>query len=313
MDINFTITKYGVYGGGLNKPFQYFGKIISDHLRADGIESSLTEVLIIFAYPLTSRKNQSSDYKTWFGELPYIRFAKNRTAVTVTLPFCDATQKPLRTELDAVFRKTAEAFELIESKRKRSDLFETALILSSLAGLQKQLNPEDVEAANGVYELQYRASRIEKNRCDRLGRENENAGLSRLIYDIRFYYHFENIGNRCFYPYANEFCDEILQKLRDRKFKLPRYSHIYVMVSDTLENAMYHATRLENWYVYGLAVLENPENYAARGETDKKRIVFDLLKNGLIDVAKTDTLDIVTLNEVLDEVEKKHFCANITE
>ena len=134
-------------------------------------------------------------------------------------------------------------------------------------------------------------------------REQANEEKKRLIYDLRFYYHFYNIERFYFAPYDSRFCDKILEKLRQRKFRLPHYTHL-ISVSDTFENALYYAARAANWHVYGIAVLENYADYAAKKETEKKQIVFNLIKQGLYGIAKIDKLDIETLDEVLEEGEQ---------
>ena len=106
-------------------------------------------------------------------------------------------------------------------------------------------------------------------------------------------------------PYSLKFCNKVVIKLREAKFRLPNYDHLYIIASDTFENAIYKATRGSDWFVYGITVLENYKNYTALKEEDKKRVVFDLIKQGLHDIAKIDSLDISTLNKVLDETEKE--------
>jgi len=145
------------------------------------------------------------------------------------------------------------------------------------------------------------ARRIE----ERNERENRNIENKKAIRDIRFYYHFKNVGYRYFDSYDNDFCDKILTKLREKKFKLPDYTHLYVIVSDSFQNALYETVRSENWFICGIAVLKDYKDYPKKNEAEKKRIVFNLIKEGLLDIAKIDKLDIETLNDVLDEVESE--------
>jgi hypothetical protein len=51
-----------------------------------------------------------------------------------------------------------------------------------------------------------------------------------------------------------------------------------------------------------MAVIENFADYPAKQEIEKQRIVFDLLQQGLNDVAVIDKLDLQILSETLDEV-----------
>ncbi|GAA3977898.1 hypothetical protein GCM10022246_32720 [Pedobacter ginsengiterrae] len=102
-----------------------------------------------------------------------------------------------------------------------------------------------------------------------------------MVYDLRFMYYLPNVDKFYFSPYENRFRERILEKLREKKFRLPNYTHLYIMISDTFENSLYHAIRAENWFVYGIAVLENFADYPAKQEIEKQRIVFDLIKQGL--------------------------------
>ncbi|WP_203558378.1 hypothetical protein, partial [Bacteroides sp. 224] len=81
-------------------------------------------------------------------------------------------------------------------------------------------------------------------------------------------------------------------------------THILINVSDTFENALSHAMKVYNWQGFGLAVYKNYADFPTKTEIEKRRIVFDLIKQGLNDIAEVDKLDRKTLNEVLDEVEK---------
>lgn len=74
-----------------------------------------------------------------------------------------------------------------------------------------------------------------------------------------------------------------------------------------IKNALFQATRPLNWFVYGIAVFENYTDYPTMREVDKKRIVFDLIKQGLHDIAEVDKLDTEILDEVLDEAKYEIF------
>ena len=65
-------------------------------------------------------------------------------------------------------------------------------------------------------------------------------------------------------------------------------------------------SKIYNWEGFGIVVYENYKDYSTKNKTEKQRIVFDLIKQGLNDMAEIDKLDKKTLNEVLDEVEKSN-------
>ena len=306
MKIRYMIVKPNTYGT-LGRPFNYFGEILSDHLESCGIESSLEELEITLAQPATNKKSNDETverYKDWFNQLPYSRFSKKRTAFSITIQLCNSHGKSIPLELDSLFEKTVEVFSVIESKEKKAECFNTERIREAISSLQKDLIHENLDKFNDRYDLYYRDVIIKRNLQDRINRENSTLEATRLIYDIRLYHRFTNLLKVDFTSHF-EICKEILAKLRNRKFKLPGYSHIYIQVSDTWENALAQATALESWYRYGLAVLENPTDYPNKPDAQKKRITFELIKTGLTDIAKIDHLDITILSQVLNEVEKE--------
>lgn len=298
MWINFTRTIYGTsYGGGLEEPFQYMGRIISDRFQNKKIEFPYQEIEINLGF-LSSHKNEKA--LEWYNKLPIYYRGKNM--VRITLPMIKKEKS-----LADVFLLIHKAFDIITAKKKKDDVFDADKIKETLLQLEKELQITDMWELSNKYKNLLRQETIDRIIKERNIREQTNDEKKRLIYDLRFMYNFENIEKLYFSPYSEQFCNRILNKLRERKFKLPNYTHLYIQVSDSFENALCHAIRIENWFVYGIAVLKNYTDYALVKEVEKKRIVFDLLKQGLHDIAKIDKLDSQTLNEVLDEVEQDIF------
>lgn len=297
LDIYFSLSKYGTYGFGLDEPFRYMGRIISDKFQAEEIIFPYKEIEIQRAY-FSPKEKKNEKYVSWYNKLPIYYRGKNM--VRVTLPV-EKKEKDLANLFELIYK----AFDIIISKKK--NIWDTDKIKPALNQLEKELQEADLWEVNHTYEMLFRQEAIAKRLQERTIREQTNDEKKRLIYDLRFYYHFEGIGKLYFSPYDNSFCDLILEKLRERKFRLPGYTHLYISVSDSFENSLYHAAGLESWFVYGIAVLENYADYPAKTEVEKQRIVFDLIKQGLNDIAKIDKLDSQTLNEVLAEVEQRIF------
>lgn len=298
MKIHFIKSAYGIYGGGLDEPFRYFGRIISDKFQAEKIEFSFDEIEIQLAS--FSSKVNDPVYIEWYNKLPI--YYRGRKMVRIILPVPHKEK-----ELSDVFELTCRAFDIFASKKKKTDVFDADKVRSTLSDLEKELQSIDLPELSRSYATVLRQETITRRIGERTAREQIDNEKTRLIYDIRFYYSFENVEARYFLPYDNRFCNRILVKLRERKFRLPGYTHLYIMVSDSFENALYRAVKAETWYVYGIAVLENYADYPTMHEDKKKRIVFDLIKQGLNDIAKIDKLDHGTLNEVLNEVENDIF------
>lgn len=298
MYIHFTESRYGSYGGGLEEPFRYLGRIMWDKFQSENINFWFEELEIQLTY--FSPKVKKEEYIEWYNKLPI--YYRGKRMVRVILPVEEGKKT-----LDGIIQLIYRAFDILAAKKKKADVFDTEKSKAALIQLEEELRAKDLWELNNKYKALLRQETIERRYQERETRKQENKENKRLIYDLRFYYHFENIGNRYFSPYENDFTNRILDKLRERKFRLPDYSHLYIMVSDTFENALYHAARLENWFIYGIAVMENYVDYPAMKEVDKKRIVFDLIKQGLNDIATIDKLDVDMVNEVLNEVTQDIF------
>lgn len=269
-----------------------------DKFQTENIEFPYGEIEICLAFSSSKEKNQVR--KEWFAKLPH--YYRGKTMVRVTLPMAEK-EKNLTDVLEVIDK----AFEIIISKKKQDDGYDPQKLKATLSQLGKELQETDLWKLNDKYENILRQEAIEKRLQERAIREQSDEEKKKLVYDLRFMYYLPNVDKFYFSPYENRFRERILEKLREKKFRLPNYTHLYIMISDTFENSLYHAIRAENWFVYGIAVLENFADYPAKQEIEKQRIVFDLTKQGLNDIAKIDKLDAKILKEALDEVEQKIF------
>lgn len=299
MWIHFIKTVYGESsGGGLDEPFRYMGRIISDRFQVEQIGFPYGEIEI----NLVSLSPEEQNEKTiaFYSKLPY--YYRGKTMVRVILPMLKEEEN-----LTDVFQFIHKAFDVIIAKRKKTDGFDAEKLKSTLVQLEKELHTTDLWELSSKYKNIFRQETIEANLRDRALRAQSSAEKSKLIYDLRFMYDLPNTDSLYFDPYDYHLCGMILEKLREKKFRLPGYTHLYIEVADTYENALLHATRPVNWFVYGIAVLEDYADFATMNEGGKKRVVFDLIKQGLTDIANNDNLDTNILNEALDEVEQKYF------
>ena len=303
MKLNYIKSGNSSWGGALAKPLRYLDRIISDRFRAEDIIFPYESIEITLTFPPDLSKQKEvhiRKYIDWYDKLPY--YYRGRKMLIIHLPFSEKNEN-----LIDVFQLTYTAFDIIAAKKKKTDNLDTEKIKSTLQQLEKELQTEDLWELHNKYEHLSWLEIIKHNWESRLMREQSNEDKKRLIYDIRFMPYFKGVDLKFLMPYRNQFCDIILDKLRNRKFRLPGYTHLYISCSDTFDNALYHTGRIEKWYVYGIAVFEDYANYESKTEPEKRRIVFDLTKQGLTDIATVDRLDIKTLNEVLDEVEQEYF------
>ncbi len=294
MWIHFSKIEYGSGGGGFANPFYHLGRIIADKFQDNSIDFPYSEIEICLAF-FTEKQKDNQKCIDWYNKLPI--YYRGKCMIRVTLPVNREEDT-----LSSIFQNIYKAFDIIVSKQKKTDNIDPQKVKHALTELEDELQGSDMWEVHRKYEMLFRKETIEKNIKDRVLREQENQEKKRLIYDIRFCYYLEGIGKLYFSPYEERFCNKILEELRKRKFRLPRYSHLYIMVSDTLENALLRATRPLDWFVYGVAVYEDYKSFEMKSETEKKVIVFDLIRQGLNDIARIDKLDIEVLNEVLDKL-----------
>ena len=300
MQIYINHTTYNSYGGGFDKPLTYLNSIVSDKFKAENIEFPYREIEIMFAY--LSRKVKDAQYIEWYSKLPYYQRGKNGVKITISVP-----AKP--SSLVDIFAHLNEAFDILISKKKKTDTFDSEKVKATLLKIEQDLQSADLYEIHANYETAYRQNRIEKVRQNRADRGQSGTEKKQLIRDLRFYTGFSGSDRQYLDPDDQHLCNSItygiLERLRENKFRLPGYTHLYIMVSDSFENALYESLKLESWHEYGIAVFQDYTNFTHKKEHEKKRIIFNLIKQGLYDIAKIDKLDFDILNEVLNEAESK--------
>lgn len=283
---------------------RYLYRILPDFLAEHGVKTSIKEMEVIFCTP-NPKLPTAHEQDDYLNKLPYIRFSKNRTHVSITKRFMGKYGDEQPT-IDNILFEFMQIFQLLENKKKADDDFQTEKILALLAKLAQELS-ENLDFYNQKTAQIIRQEQINQALQDRQQRSEYREPAKRLIRDIRLMYHFNHaqinhIGY--FLPYDHQLCDKILSKLREKKFRLPNYDHLYIMVSESVDDALSHAFRAARWFVYGVATLENPRHYQDLTAKEQKKLVFHLIKQGLLDIAQVDHLDIKVLNEVLEQVEQ---------
>ncbi len=299
MEISIVKSTYNSYGGTFSAPFTYLYQIIADKFAEHQITFPYKEIEIGLAYPSNSRR-KNKDYNEWFEKLPNYYRGKNKVKATIPIENSDEN-------LNTIFDLLNSAFELVLKKKKKTDDYNSQKVVDVLSELKKEMSEVDLWELHTKQRNLITEKRIAKILKNRQERENSNTENKRLIQDIRLYTTFNSNGKNPFLPYSGQFCDKILEKLRKVKFRLPDYTHLYINVSDTFENALYDTLRLYSWYAYGIAIYEDFENYEKLKEEDKKRVIFDLIKEGLYDTAKIDKLDINVLTKVINKTETEIF------
>ena len=299
MEIWLRKKRFNSSGESFSAPYEHLDRIIANKLIENNITFPFNEIDIELVYNIESdRKNDK--FNQWFKKLPHYYRGKNMIRVSI------AAQDEAE-YLENIFNLIISSFEILLEKKKKTDDYNSVQVMDSLLELKQEMSQLDLWQLHTKYENILRQERIEKNLQNRKDREIAKIENKRLIKDIRLSDTFGLGGKSSFMPYSLQFCDKITIKLRKVKFRLPNYDHLYIKVSDSFENAIYDTVTVYAWYVYGVAIFENYETFESLKEEGKKRVVFDLIKQGLYDIAKIDKLDILTLDKVLVETEKEIF------
>lgn len=109
-----------------------------------------------------------------------------------------------------------------------------------------------------------------------------------LLQDIRVYFTY-SIPNTYFYLFT--FTQVILRILQKNQFKCPGYSHIYISIGETKEEAIARAYELEDWYRFGIAVMTREELLNAPDD-ELEALMLEKITDGLKDIATLDNLDV---------------------
>ncbi|MCS3801812.1 hypothetical protein [Niastella sp. OAS944] len=116
-----------------------------------------------------------------------------------------------------------------------------------------------------------------------------------LLQDIRIYFTY-SIPNTYFYLFT--FTQVILRILQKNEFKCPGYSHIYISIGETKEEAIARAYELEDWYRFGIAVMTKEELLNASGD-ELEALMLEKINNGLKDIAALDSLDVTKIDKAI--------------
>jgi hypothetical protein len=89
--------------------------------------------------------------------------------------------------------------------------------------------------------------------------------------------------------YLFTFTQVILRVLQKHQFKCPGYSHLYISIGETEEEAIAKASDLEDWYRFGVAVMTKEELLNA-SDDELEALMLEKITDGLKDIAALDSL-----------------------
>src|SRR5947207_8945142 len=94
-----------------------------------------------------------------------------------------------------------------------------------------------------------------------------------LIRDIRLYFTYK-VPNTYFYLF--NFTKIILRILHQKGFCCPGYSHIYISIGETKEDAIARAYEVEDWYRFGVAILPKDKFFGCP-EIERETLILETI------------------------------------
>lgn len=330
MRIFISASTVGRYGGGLNGQLRHLPQVIQNELKKADVKSTFDQFWLTFSYPplyvLSGVLDSKATFNNYYhNSLPYSRLSRKTKKVEITLQtpelseHFDSREKDNYSnqfDIDDKYRNLAdtdiakividkfiEAGKIINSKLKKDDVFEIATYNDVLINLRLRINADYLASMHITQTNASLEGSLQKAKALREKRKIEEKQKDKLIRDIRVY--ANDLPDKALYPYNHKYCNLFLDHLRKRKFQCPKYTHLYVQVAKTMDDALRQSFAYEEWYVNGLAVIDF-DNYLRQPDNEKEKIVFSLIGTGLKDIATIDKLDIAAVEEVIAEIRIKN-------
>ncbi|HZY39700.1 MAG TPA: hypothetical protein VFE53_23760 [Mucilaginibacter sp.] len=126
--------------------------------------------------------------------------------------------------------------------------------------------------------------------------------MNQRIKDFRVYY--VHLPVKALYPFDYQYVEIFKNLLRKNGLMCPTYHHLYIQVAKTMEEGLKHSVAFEPWYTNGVSVI-NYDSYLKQTDKEKEQSVFDIIVEGLMNIANRDTLDFSVVNNTIEEIKKK--------
>lgn len=320
----------GIYGGSLGGNLRYLNDLIIWELDNNGFKSSFKELWIDLLYPpqnirkaiiglypgfkeayerppktRVSRRYKKIDVALKANEFAIHFASKERYSEGEFITVNSDLKKYSEPQLAIVLiDKYLSIPDLIKKKLRKEDLFPIDLFIKVLKDIRKKINAEYLQTIHNRFEKIDLEKRLKNAIERREKRRAVNLANDRKIRVITAYYN--SLPVKALFPYCNQYCDLFLKKLREKNFRCPGYSILYIRISESIETALLESVNYEKWYRNGIAIIDY-KKYIDSPEEEKKKIVFRLVANGLRDIAEIDKLDIDVLDEVREMIYKSEF------
>lgn len=327
MTIYLNLRTAGGFGGPLKGILSNFSDFIDFELAKAGFNSSFNEFEINFNYPpmyvLPGVVGIEIDYKKYYDTLPLSRIDRRYKRLEVGLKapeFSEIIQKEDQIKYEHKFNieskykniqetelakilidKYLQAAEIIESKLTDDD-FDFELFKSTLSSIKQKINLEFLKVSNADQIERQRKKRIKIALEKRKQRELETKPVDKQIRDLRIYYN--GLPKGALYPYDYQYAAIFLNLLRKNGLLCPGYHHLYIQVAKTFDDGLINSVAFEDWYVDGVSVIDF-DSYKNQTEKEKEETVFNVIVNGLFDIAAIDKLNKSIIEKTVEEIKVK--------
>lgn len=318
----------GRAGGKLNNNLQYLDRYIQSELNKSEFKSTFEEFWLTLSYPpmyvLPGIVGMEIAFKNYYETLPYTRLNRKNKKIDITLKapefseHCDKEDQKKyynKFEIDSQFKniseeelakvlidKFEEVGKIINSKLKKDDIFDYETFKNVLSNIKKKINPEFLLEIDFLQKKGVNDSVLNRALKLRDERKLVNKPKDKIIRDLRIYY--GELPNKALYPYDYIYSEIFLNLLIREKLMCPAYHHLYIQVTQTMNEALKNSFSLEDWYVNGLVIF-NYEQFQKLTEKEKEDKVFEIILSGLKDIATIDKLDIELINKVASQIQEK--------
>jgi hypothetical protein len=318
----------GKSGGALNGNLRFLPNVIQAELDNSGFTSTFNEFWLTLSYPpmyvLPGVVSMVDKFFEFYNKFPYSRLDRRYKKIEIVLKapefsehfdLKDQDRYSNRFEIESQYKnlsetdlgailidKYLEAGGIINSKIKKGDRFDFETFRAALLSIRSKISKDFLETTNAEQIIKVKDETLDRAIKIREERKRANKVKDKRVRDLRVYYN--GLPNKALYPYDYQYTEIFRNLLRSNGLMCPTYHHLYIQVAKTFDDGLRNSFSIEDWYVNGISVLDY-EDYLKRTESEKEKIVIDLISNGLLDIAIIDNLDDTIVKNIIDKVRKE--------
>lgn len=321
MKIYITPITAGIYGGRFYGNLQFFSRFIENEINEKKIKTSFNELWISFYYPRFNKVPQLGEvefkFNNFYETLPKSTFYRKNKKIEIALKTPEFSKhfessdsnnekkKQVDDEVELakyIIDKYLEAGEIIKSKLKTGDEFDYENYTFVLQSLKEKIDQSFLISNNTIQSIKNHDEILNKAMSLRESRKKMNILGNQLIRDIRVY--TSGLPKKIFYPYDYQYLEIFLNLLQMNGLMCPIYHHLYIQVANNKEEALKSSIPMADWYTSGIASVDINE-YQHANSHDKADIVFNLIIDGLRDIADIDKLDNSVIEKTIEQIKIK--------